>query len=74
MKANEKEIKYFIVFMLFFQTIFVQLERCEAASGPLEQMKLYVDQIVEILRNDDPAVMWVEKKEKIVTLGPLSRL
>ena len=41
---------------------------CLAAGEPIDQLRDAVDRIIVILRRDDPAEQWVNKKEEIVAI------
>ncbi|MBU4260305.1 MAG: ABC transporter substrate-binding protein [Proteobacteria bacterium] len=41
---------------------------CHAANEPMDQLRDTVNQIVDILRRDDPGEQWVTKKEEIVKI------
>lgn len=41
---------------------------CLAAGEPIDQLRDAVDRIIAILRRDDPAEQWVNKKEEIVAI------
>jgi phospholipid transport system substrate-binding protein len=41
---------------------------CLAAGEPIDQLRDSVDRIIAILRRDDPAEQWVNKKEEIVAI------
>ena len=65
-KLNSK-IYSFLLSGLFLSFV-MMASSCNAEIGPAEQIKISVDEVIAILKNDDKELRWVEKKEKIVTI------
>ncbi|MBI4792354.1 MAG: ABC transporter substrate-binding protein [Deltaproteobacteria bacterium] len=68
MRKIKKNRPRFILLLLVLAFILAIPAGCLAAGEPIDQLRDAVDRIIAILRRDDPAELWVNKKEEIVAI------